>query len=92
MLREMSSQIFLATIVYNFIKLANAPIPSLVGKSLSAKFLKYFVSASSTPSSADCQKNASNILGIYTSGQWRIADVLSQTKTGAKKVASEIHN
>ena len=52
MLREMSSQIFCATVVYNFIKLTKLLIPSHVDKSLPVKFLKYFVNASSTPSSS----------------------------------------
>ena len=55
MFREMSPQILQKTVVYNFLKLTKAPIPSPVDMSLPAKFLKYFVSASSTPGSADCQ-------------------------------------
>ena len=55
MLREMSSQIFRVKPL--FIKLTKSLIPSHVGKSLPAQFLKYFVNASSTKGSSFDQEH-----------------------------------
>ena len=57
--KDMSSQIFRATVVYNFIKLTKSLIPSDVGKSLPVKFLKYLVNASSMPGSSFDQEQLS---------------------------------
>ena len=56
-LREMNSQIFRATVVYNFITLTKSLIPCHVDKSLPVRFLKYFVNASSTPGSSFDQEH-----------------------------------
>ena len=61
----MSSQIFRATVVYNFIRLTKSLAPSHVGKSLPVKFLKYFVNASSICQVPRLIKNISVNMSCY---------------------------